>query len=100
MIRSNVPEATSYLRVDSVFTTQKYIANWESKKRLCANNDYNRTDCFEETTFQFNVDVTDNAVFTCGHETVESSGHNVESTGHTVEVIDGGIRFSTHDSCN
>ncbi|XP_037033940.1 uncharacterized protein LOC119072756 [Bradysia coprophila] len=81
VVRSLLPVTSAYLQVNGVFTTEKYVANWESKRRICANNDYNRTDCFEETTFQFIVYVTANGFYTCGNE-------EVESIGHTVEVIE------------
>lgn len=74
---------TAYLRVDNTHTSHKYKAYWESRKRVCANNDYNRTDCVVETTFQYDTEIWHNGNYSCGYE-------NAESDSIFVEVIDRG----------
>ncbi len=46
--------------------------------------DFNRTDCKEETTFQYSVKVTENGVYFCGFKW---TGRTHEADGLHVEVI-------------
>lgn len=82
VIRSILPVDTAYLRVDDMHTSHKYIAYWESRKRICNRDDYNRTDCVIESTFHYGKKLLESGNYSCGHK-------NAESKSHFVEVISG-----------
>lgn len=84
VVTADVPVTTSYLRVKNEKGTQKHFAKWESKKRICKNMDFNRTDCKEETSFQYSVKVTENGVYFCGFQ---DTARVYEARGLHVEVI-------------
>lgn len=86
MVRSILPIDTAYLRVDDMHTSKKYIAHWESRKRICRSNDYNRSDCAMETTFQYDIEVWENNTYFCGYEDAQSESIFVEVISSSISV--------------
>lgn len=80
VINSTLPVETAYLRFQNFHktTSDKCIARWESRKRICSDANFIRTDCTEETTFEYNLKAEYNGVYFCGYEDVESFGVHVE----------------------
>ena len=83
--RSIQPVDTAYLRVDDMHTSHKYVAYWESRKRICTRDDYNRTDCAIESTFHYDRKLSENGNYSCGYK-------NASTTSFFVEVISSGKR--------
>lgn len=77
------------MRFGNEHTSHKYISYWESRKRICVNNDYSRTDCVFETTFQFDIEILDSGRYYCGSENATES----ESRFVEVEVLNTGKKW-------